>query len=412
MTGRVRAARAVQLGSFFLLLFLLPASKAAIEIAFPLLLAGWAAERAWSGGWRSSVWSRASLRPVLISLVAYLSACVLSIVTSTDPTLSLRGFAFKTLEYALFAVVVADIAAQLAPVTLSALVLLASAAMIGVDAIFQEIAGYDFLLHHAPTIYGRMTGPYENPGDLATYLGVLLLLALSLVSWNQPGRRTITGWGLGALIAMLGGCFVRAESQSAWIGFAVGAGLLAGFQRQVRTLLAGLGAALLLGATVLLHAEGRLAAAATFSDVGIKDRMVMWQTGWNMFLDRPILGQGLNTFMANYMRFWVGGERTPRYAHNCYLQVAAETGIIGLVTYLAFFWCLFAALGIGLRRQQGPERFLVAGLMAGLAAFAVQAAADTNFYALRQATLFWVLAGLALGLTERMNPARAAGLAA
>ena len=40
---------------------------------------------------------------------------------------------------------------------------------------------------------------------------------------------------------------------------------------------------------------------------------------------------------------------------------------------------------------------LLSGFLAGLLAFVVQAGIDTNFYSLRQATLFWTLAGLAVG---------------
>ena len=39
---------------------------------------------------------------------------------------------------------------------------------------------------------------------------------------------------------------------------------------------------------------------------------------------------------------------------------------------------------------------------AGLVAFAAQSAMDTHFYALRQAALFWMCAGLAVGLSERL----------
>ena len=117
--------------------------------------------------------------------------------------------------------------------------------------------------------------------------------------------------------------------------------------------------------------------------------------------DRPIFGHGINTFMANYLDYWVGGERQPRYAHNCYLQVAAETGIAGLLAFLAVLGLLFARLRHGIRRIRGDDGIWVIGMTAGLVAFALQAGIDTNFYALRQAALFWVLSGIALGLHQR-----------
>jgi putative inorganic carbon (HCO3(-)) transporter len=114
-----------------------------------------------------------------------------------------------------------------------------------------------------------------------------------------------------------------------------------------------------------------------------------------------VLGHGLNTFMAHYLDYWVGGQRLPRYAHNCYLQVAAETGILGLAAFLWLLGALGARLFRALRGLPSKDRLLLSGVCAGLLAFVVQAGIDTNFYSLRQAALFWTLAGLALGVSER-----------
>jgi putative inorganic carbon (HCO3(-)) transporter len=129
----------------------------------------------------------------------------------------------------------------------------------------------------------------------------------------------------------------------------------------------------------------------------------MWQAAIGMVRDRPLLGHGLNRFMAIYLDYWVGGQHQPRYAHNCYLQMAAETGLVGLAAFLALLWTLVAHLAAGARRLTSKEQILLLGLLGGLLVFAAQAAIDTNFYALRQAALFWTLAGLAVGLRESLE---------
>lgn len=96
----------------------------------------------------------------------------------------------------------------------------------------------------------------------------------------------------------------------------------------------------------------------------------------------------------------------PRYAHNCYLQVAAETGLIGLVAFLTFLGILFWHLIRRAMRSEAQLAILLPGLIGGLLAFVVQAAVDTNFYSLRQAVLFWVLAGVAVGLSEHIADSR------
>ena len=114
----------------------------------------------------------------------------------------------------------------------------------------------------------------------------------------------------------------------------------------------------------------------------------------------------MNTFMANYLDHWVGGERMPRYAHNCYLQVAAETGVVGLAT---FGWFLIVLMGAGWRAQRSPalgteDRYLLLAWLAATTAFLTQAFFDTPFYSLRFAALFTCVSGLIMGYAA--TPAR------
>lgn len=411
MDRAIAAARALQQASLLLLLVLLPVSKAGIEILFFLLLIGWLLERALCGGWTSSVWSQRAMRPMLLALLGYLAVCAASIFTSTYPALSLRGFIGKTLEYALFLVILADVVARMRTVWPVVAALLTSAVIVISDALVQEVTGVDPILHHSKIVFARMTGPYENPGDLATYLMVMLLVTMALLS-RQRGR-----WGkalAGVMILLLGGCLVRTEAQPAWIGYAIGMLVIFLFDPSLRRVLVGFGVSLYVAAAAVLHAKERLGLALTLSVVGVSDRVFMWKTAWHMFLNRPLLGQGLNTFMANYLAYYVGGEQTPRYAHNCYLQTAAETGVLGLALFLAVLVCFFVSCAKALRERRSDEPALLLGLTAGLLAFVVQAGADTNFYALRQAALFWSFAGCALGLTMRnsMNAIASSGTSA
>jgi putative inorganic carbon (HCO3(-)) transporter len=107
--------------------------------------------------------------------------------------------------------------------------------------------------------------------------------------------------------------------------------------------------------------------------------------------------------MSNYLKYWVGGEQQPRYAHNCYLQVAAETGLVGLAAFLWLLWSLMSQLAKAAFKTSLKEHVILLGCFAGLLAFLIQSAVDTNFYSLRQAALFWVVSGLAIGLAQQTS---------
>ena len=391
-------SRRAQEGSLYALLLLLPFSKAAVEVSFGILFLAWMVERLDPKTRADTLWLQPSFRPLGLALLGFLAACALSIPFSTHPRLSVIGFIGKWVEYLLFFVIVADVARRPGVVKRSLRVLVYSAVFVLLEAITQERYGRGFFLQFRLDFFSRMTGPYENPIDLATYLMVIIpiLWTFTII------RRKVLRWQVGGLLILLLVCFARTGAIGAWLGLCGGVLLIMATNSRSRKFGLVLLIAVVLGAVFVLGRQGHLGALSV-SDIGAVDRMNMWRSAVQMIRDRPVLGQGLNTFMSNYLAYWVGGERQPRYAHNCYLQVAAETGLIGLLTFLVLLGLLFARLVRRLPHLHSNDQMILVGLTTGLFAFVLHAAVDTDFYSLRQAAMFWVFAGLALGLSARQN---------
>ncbi len=387
-------------------LFVIPFSKAAVEIGFFLLLFIWLA------GWkRASVQGIRSIPPAnresFLLLGAFLTVCLLSALTSRSFNLSMNGFINKWLEYGLLFLIGADLAGEEPAVNRRALyALLSAAGLIVIWGLLQEwqlkTALYpsearDFITGRKLD-YIRMMGPYENPNDLATFLMVTVLIA---AAWLLRAGKERSSWAIWAVGAAIGACLIRTHSMGGLLGTFGGFALLAFLHRKNRRLLLGLAALVVAaGLFFLLTSSESLGSLLTFSDIASNDRASMWQTGWAMFVDRPFWGHGLNTFMSNYTHYAPDATKNPAYAHNCYLQVAAETGIVGLTAFLLFLAGAGRAIWKGL--QSCKEPFLE-GSVAALLAFLIQSVVDTNFYALRQAVLFWTLAGAAVGISSRLR---------
>ena len=109
---------------------------------------------------------------------------------------------------------------------------------------------------------------------------------------------------------------------------------------------------------------------------GWPTRLAIWMTTNEMISNHPLAGVGLGNFTYAYvqqvvpglladpsLRMWAGLYTNE--AHNEFLQVQAETGILGSVALLAVIVTFFRAVVVGLRRREcGPvERlaFLAAG---------------------------------------------------
>jgi len=365
-------------------------------------------------GWHSSrpvfsgVWRSQSGRGILIALSGYLAVCSISVFISTHPLHSLIGLVGKTFEYALFFLMAGDIANDPALVEKGGKTLLWAAAWVGIYAVFQEgwIGHWNaFPQHGVPMdpiipralVYGKMVGPYNNPNDLATFAMMALLMAIAHLA-EKPRVPQMGRWLLGLLLI---GCLVRASSRGALLGFSAGLLFLLFFSPRQKWVRIGSVAILVIVSVLILIGKASIKEALLFADRASMERRDMWNIAWSMIQAKPLLGQGLNTFMANYLTYAVKPAQGPSYAHNCFLQIAAETGFLGLSCFLWFLVALFLSfwrsLKASFRSPASAVRPWLIGFTAALMSFLIQSAFDTTLYSLRQATLFWTLAGLTFG---------------
>lgn len=83
-------------------------------------------------------------------------------------------------------------------------------------------------------------------------------------------------------------------------------------------------------------------------------RLVFWRTHWRMFLDYPVGGVGMAALDRAYADYYAGIVPPDQQftAHNIFLQLLADTGLIGLAGLLALIVGYFAAA----RRLDGSGR--------------------------------------------------------
>jgi O-antigen ligase len=229
----------------------------------------------------------------------------------------------------------------------------------------------------------RAYGTIGQPNSFAGYLNMAWPLALALAIggtlWLWQGRRWAKDEQRGvaramparqAAVVLLLGCWLVAAlilagvaaslSRGAWVGAAIGAlglamaaAVILG-RRAWRAALAGLvlgGLVLAAGGAGLLPdvVANRLssitryaaifdagAVAVTPENFAVIERMSQLQAAWRMFLAYPLTGVGPGNYSVAYPSFAVGSWYASRgHAHNYYLHMAAEAGMLGLLAYLA-----------------------------------------------------------------------------
>ena len=187
------------------------------------------------------------------------------------------------------------------------------------------------------------------------------------------------------------------------VALMVAAVLLHGRRRLAVALSCGLG---LLALALLVDGACGFPLAAKFMHLGDgSGRWPLWRATWAMFLDAPWWGHGPHTFVQLY-RSYLHQLGLPTsslvipWAHNLYLEVLAERGLIGFIA-------LAVLLGHGLvaawRLQTaaaGEAQRLGVGALAGLMGLCGAAAVELTFLRQWVVIVLFMLLGVIAHLTS------------
>ena len=137
------------------------------------------------------------------------------------------------------------------------------------------------------------------------------------------------------------------------------------------------------------------------------DRIAAYRNSFNMIKDHPFIGLGANTYMKNYKKYREPveyrnvGTKDYMYAHNNFLHMAAEIGLIGLGLFIWFIYKLFMECKNIYRKLDDDYMKIVSlSLSACLIAFLVNGLTESSLYYSRVAIIFWYIAGLSLALKK------------
>ncbi len=118
----------------------------------------------------------------------------------------------------------------------------------------------------------------------------------------------------------------------------------------------------------------------TDENFAVVERLAHWQAALNMLRDHPVLGVGIGNYVPVYPAYALPGWKDPLgHAHNYYLHVAAETGMLGLCAYLLLVAASFWHSWRGIREAGSHGQGVALGICGVLAAFAVHSIFD-NLY--------------------------------
>lgn len=241
----------------------------------------------------------------------------------------------------------------------------------------------------------RPPGQGTNPNSIAGMLAMILPLTLALLAAPEKWVRRIGIVSAGPILTGL----ALLQSRGAW--FAVLGGLAIGAALYRRWLVPILPLAGLAG-LVLLQQSGNMPALTdlVFGKIGIAaaktliQREQIWAQALELIRAHPLWGIGMGAY-ATVAPYAPGGPGIPvPHAHNAFLQVTLDAGVLGFTGFAGMMvLCTAAAWRAHIARRSSPLPY---GILAALAVVFFHGMADSVFWGLRVSGIVWYLFALAL----------------
>ena len=149
-------------------------------------------------------------------------------------------------------------------------------------------------------------------------------------------------------------------------------------------------------------------------DPSINTRLLIWRTTLEMIKDKPILGSGIGTFKMNYLNYQAEFLKDNPYyvkysgkageAHNEYLQIWAELGIIGLGLFLLIFYFFYKTIiDFYNNNKNVKEKIIALGLVMGIICFLIHSLFTYTLHVPALGITFFALMGLTVVYTRKIN---------
>ncbi|MBU2645297.1 O-antigen ligase family protein [bacterium] len=295
--------------------------------------------------------------------------------------------------------------------------------LLAVFAIIQNYTSVGTIYWLRPVVSGNSNifGPYVNHNHFAGLVEMILPLALCLflylrprISYKQSWREKIVElfdvYGgeqhilMGFSAILLTVSIVLSLSRGALISACLALMVMV-LLLMIRGRQKGKGMLLMFFLVVILFSVSWFGWENTFERFGqlktdegglYETRLDFWQDSLQIIRDFPVTGTGFGSFADIYPRYrTVIGDFSVLHAHNDYLELLIEGGLIGTVLVLWFLAVLFYRSYRVFRQRRDPfSIYLYLGCVTGMVSLLFHSVTDFNLHIGANGLYYFFLAGL------------------
>ena len=245
-------------------------------------------------------------------------------------------------------------------------------------------------------ISGRIVSLFENPNVYGEYLIVIIMINLGVVI---KSKRYISKLFYFVTLALNVLCVFLTYSRGCWIGVAV-ALMVFLFIRYRKWFIIAIGIGIISLFFLPESIMNRILSIGNLSDSSTSYRMYIWEGTVHMLKDFWATGVGVGTDAFNHIYpIYSYGAISAPHPHNLYLLILAETGIVGLVVFIALICVLLKKLfKVANCSQNTTLRTFSAILLSAIIGFLIQGVFDNVWYNYRLFLFFFIIVGASVAI--------------
>jgi hypothetical protein len=277
----------------------------------------------------------------------------------------------------------------------------------GIDA-YRDLAGRPREVEPLPTVPGRYVVIGFFPNSL-TYAHSLIAPLGWAVAAAVGGR----GWLMSRMIAACCGAvmlvaLLLSTARGAWIAAAAVVGVACLVSRARRGVAVAAAAAAIAGVSFASSPALRAEARSMIDRGANAGRAAIYAANLDIVKDHPVFGLGYGHYDRLAKPYYDRHPQADRrsHAHNSFLQVAADAGVVGLAAFCLLFGVLLARGWRLVRRLETghPELWpTAAGAWLGIVGFLVGAITQDTFADSECALPMWFAAGVLMTIDREMR---------
>ena len=405
----------------YVLFFWIPYSQSVIETCVILAFFLWIIKRVFvfkdflrQGELKVGVaWQRAfspAASFLNVPIAFFIVVCIFSISGSLFPAKSAYGFLTKTLEWFVVYFLILEVFTERRHVLNFFIVFMFSSSAVILDSLIQFYLTHKDIFRGYPLTARGATACFHHPNQLAGFLIFLSSLSFSFLFRQKASPRSRLFYSVFFTLAIWS--LSITFSRGGWLANIVGILLccyLVNKKFFKKFLLGGLLLISLLYLALPLDTKRDFRIDPAYVGQTASWRLGVWADSLRMIKEAPFFGHGPNTYMDLFQYYRRNSANMadlgPTYAHNCYIHLAAEMGMLGLAGFLWMMARLFTNVirkwNAAIHTAQKEDLFylyLLVGLLSGVAGLLVQSFFDTHLYSLRFYVLFWSAIGLCVSI--------------